>query len=403
MSQSVMSRRALCAGGSVFVAFSGGVLRVAAAQASLPDGDAYSPWTLWNDRSIHGTPLALVAAAILAANPHNTQPWLFHVRQESIEIYADLSRNLGAMDAFVREMHLALGCAVQNLLLAAPPNGFDAEVDAVPGSLLTLHERKAPVLAATIRLARCAPRVPDSLYRAIPDRHTDRYAFERSKRLPSEWLAFAAHAGISDDVRVFLFDEGKARDQFDALVINSTAAIVADKPMDADSLRWLRTSDGAVAKHRDGLNYGSAGLSPFMQLVAEYIPVPDSMAGGVWLSQTRDTHLATAPLTGFIAVRDRYDRQETLAAGRTWQRLHLSATVNGIAMQPLNQPIEMVDRERQTGQGTRWAKRVAEAHGPRLAGDIFLPRGLFGAHGRSRARGALCTMSFVCEDRSLHS
>jgi nitroreductase len=364
MSQFVMSRRALCAGGSLLVAFSGGQLRVAAAHASLPDGDAYSPWMLWNDKSIHGTPLALVAAAILAANPHNTQPWLFHVRQDSIEIYADLSRNLGAMDAFVREMHLALGCAVQNLLLAAPPNGFDADVDVVSGSLLTLHERRAPILAATIRLARCAPRAPDSLYRAIPERHTDRYAYERSKGLPSEWRAFAVHADVSDDVRVFLFDEGKARDQFDALVIDSTAAIVADKPMDADSLRWLRTSDGAVAKHRDGLNYGSAGLSPFMQLVAEYVPVPDSMAGGVWLSQTRDTHLATAPLTGLIAVRDRYDRPETIAAGRTWQRLHLSATVHGIAMQPLNQPIEMVDREREMGHGTQWAQRAAQLTGP---------------------------------------
>lgn len=364
MSQFVMSRRALCAGGCVFVAFSGGQLRVAAAQEALPDGDAYSPWTLWNDKSIHGTPLALVAAAVLAANPHNTQPWLFHVRPDAIEIYADLARNLGAMDAFAREMHLALGCAVENLLLAAPPNGFDADVDVVPGSLLTLHERGTPMLAATIRLAPRAPQAPDSLYRAIAGRHTNRYAYDRAKALPQDWLAFAAHAGVSDDVRMFLFADGPSRAAFDALMIDSTAAIVADQAMNADSLRWMRTSDGAVAKHRDGLNYRTAGLSPFMQIVAEYVPVPDSIAGRVWVSQTRDTHLATAPLTGLIAVRDRYDRQNTIAAGRTWQRLHLSATVHGIAMQPLNQPIEMVDREREMKHGTHWAERVQPLTGP---------------------------------------
>ena len=81
-------------------------------------------------------------------------------------------------------------------------------------------------------------------------------------------------------------------------------------------------------------------------------------------AETRDVQLASAPLTGLIAVRDRYDRKATLAAGRVWQRLHLSATARGLAMQPLNQPIEMIDRERQTGQGDQWAKRIA-----RLTGD----------------------------------
>ena len=33
--------------------------------------------------------------------------------------------------------------------------------------------------------------------------------------------------------------------------------------------------------------------------------------------------------------------------------------MRGLAMQPLNQPIEMNDRERQYGRGTQWAKRIA--------------------------------------------
>ena len=76
----------------------------------------------------------------------------------------------------------------------------------------------------------------------------------------------------------------------------------------------------------------------------------DLAGHAAWLNQTRDVQLASAPLTGLIAVSDRYDRKATLAAGRIWQRLHLSATARGLAMQPLNQPIEMIDRERQTGQ-----------------------------------------------------
>ncbi len=69
-------------------------------------------------------PVNLVRAAILAANPHNSQPWLFHVTRTQIDLYADLQRNIGTVDPFLREMHLGLGCALENLLVAAPANGY---------------------------------------------------------------------------------------------------------------------------------------------------------------------------------------------------------------------------------------------------------------------------------------
>jgi hypothetical protein len=48
---------------------------------------------------------------------------------------------------------------------------------------------------------------------------------------------------------------------------------------------------------------------------------------------------------------------------RLWQTLHLSATARGLALQPLNQPIETIDRERQTGGR---AQRIAG-----LTGDVW--------------------------------
>ena len=155
MTAFALSRRGAlaCSGATIFVALTGGMLRAYdAAGRPLPAGDAYAPWRLWDDPSIRGTPLALVAAGVLAANPHDTQPWLFAVSADAIGIFADLSRNLGAMDAYVREMHLGLGCAIENMMLAAGPNGYAAELEARPGSLTALNERQAPVHAASLRL-----------------------------------------------------------------------------------------------------------------------------------------------------------------------------------------------------------------------------------------------------------
>jgi len=62
-------------------------------------------------------------------------------------------------------------------------------------------------------------------------------------------------------------------------------------------------------------------------------------------------------------VRDLYDRPQALRAGQRWQRLHLMATVGGVAMQPINQPVEMVDREREQGKPPRAAAALAALTG----------------------------------------
>ena len=334
---------------------------VFAAQDRAPDlssDPAYAPWQMWNDPTLRGTPLALVAAAILAANPHDSQPWLFHVAADRIEIFADTSRNLGAMDPFLREMHIGLGCALENIAIAAPANGYAATIVPEPGSLIGLGERHARVLAASIALTKLFGAQPNSKYlAAIALRHTNRFPYDPSTPLPQAWRS--AVAGIQEpDARVSLFETREERKSFDAAVTDATQTIIADAPMIADSDRWIRMSHADVEKYRSGPTLDAAGLSPLTLLFAKWIPLPAGANHAAWLSQTR-LQVSSAPVTGIIAVRGRYDRPSSLAAGRIWQRLHLAATELGVAMQPLNQPAEMADRERQTGAGRYWHERLA--------------------------------------------
>jgi hypothetical protein len=367
MTQFASNRRDIlrAGGAALFLAFVGGKLRGAdAAGSPLPEGDAYAPWSLWNDPSIRNTPLGLVAAGVIAANPHDTQPWLFAIGEDSIEIYADTSRNLGAMDACIREMHLGLGCAIENMLTAAGANGYSAQLETAPGSLLDLTERKRPVLAARLRLQRIAAAAAEPRYAAIPLRHTNRYGYDPAKAPTAEWRDFTRALGAVGDVKVFLFEAGSPqRHVFDAAVVTATEAIIADKTMIADSDRWFRPSSGEIDVHRDGPTLDAAGLSTFTLMFAHLFSVSAETSHRAWLDQTRDVQLPTAPIAGLIAARDRYDRPSAIAAGRAWQRLHLDATLRGMALQPLNQPIEMIDRERQTGAGSVWAQRVAELTG----------------------------------------
>jgi hypothetical protein len=357
-----LNRRAVLRFGAVTV-LAPQALIAAACTAETTDA-AHAPWTLWDAPSARGTPLALVAAGVLAANPHDTQPWLFQVEDGAIHVFADVSRNLGVMDPFVREMHIGLGCAIENMTLAAAANGFAAEVELVPGSLLQLTDRKGYVRAATLHLTRLpTPAAAPASYRAIPLRHTNRYPYDRSQPLPAPWRAGLNVLVDDPRARLFLFEGGASRAAYDSAVVEATRAIISDAPMIADSDRWLRSDAAQVEKCRSGPTLETAGLSPATYLMAKTLPLPARFKHEAWVSQTRDDQVATAPLTGFIAARDRYNRPTALAIGRIWQRLHLAATLAGVAVQPLNQPMEMVDREKQLGRAPAWDRRLAVVTG----------------------------------------
>jgi hypothetical protein len=99
----------------------------------------------------------------------------------------------------------------------------------------------------------------------------------------------------------------------------------------------------------------SAGLSPWLAAAAKMMPDQDAAtADKYWLDMTRDVQ-TVAPVLGIVLVRDRLEMGSAIAAGRAWQRLHLAATTMGIAAQPLNQPVECVDRNAERGRSDEFA------------------------------------------------
>ncbi len=383
MTAFALSRRGALAfgGATIFVALTGGMLRAAdAAGRPLPDGDAYAPWRLWNDPSI-----ARHAAGARRGGRSRRQPArhpALAVRASAptpSSIFADLSRNLGAMDAYVREMHLGLGCAIENMLLAAGPNGYAAELEATPGSLTALKRtagagsRGDPAPEAA-RGGGAGPALSPPSPIATPTA-TPTIA---PGALPDEWRRFAAELDGGDErSRVSL----RGRREAPSVRRRGRRGHRGDHRRQGHDRRQRplvpQHSSAEIDAHRDGPTLDAAGLS-FSHAgrsrgCFRSPPRPATRPGS---SQTRDVQLASAPLVGLIAVRDRYDRAGAIAAGRAWQRLHLSATALGLAMQPLNQPIEMIDRERQAGRGATWAARMARLTGAGLAGDLLVPRRL---------------------------
>jgi hypothetical protein len=356
------SRRQFLAAGFGSI-ISSAISAPAHAGGDVPDGAAYAPWRDWRGDGRAG-PRASVGAAILAANAHDTQPWLFCVRPGRIDLYADESRNLGAMDPFRREMRISLGCALENLCLAARAQAYAARVTIDASSLAGSAPRSRSRHVASIRLASGAAEI-SPLYAAIPTRHTNRGPYDPERPIPAQALTrLAVHDSEESRVRLFMLTDDGARSDFAAATVAATESIIGDPAMIHDSDAWFRGSDAEIAAHRDGPTIAAAGLSPFLTFMARLLPAPSPQrTHRIWLDQTRDVQLATAPAFGLIAVRDLYDQEQAMLAGMLWQRLHLELTRMGLAAQPMNQLPERVDRERQLGLPATTAKVLASLTG----------------------------------------
>jgi hypothetical protein len=357
---SLLGRREFLIGGAGAAVLGAHAVRAASEDPELhaPNFDAaYEPCRAWRADG-NQSPLTVVHAAVLAANAHDTQPWRFQIGSDRIDVYADGDRHLGAMDPFRREMHLSLGCALENAVLIARSLGYAANLRLSSGLLQEGGVRDDPRPAASISLGEQPPEA-SPLAAALPHRHTNRSPYQGERAIPVDMLhQFSALAGDAAVRLMWITDPAARRDFADATVA-ATESIVTDSVMIADSDRWFRSTDAEIELHRDGPTLYCAGLSPLVLFGARLMPVSTQSAHRHWIDQTRNAQLGTRPVIGLITVKGLYDRDCALRAGRLWQRLHLQGTLLRLGMQPLNQLPECVDRERQLGRPSIYAKALA--------------------------------------------
>src|SRR6185503_12665698 len=109
--------------------------------------------------------------AVLAPSSHNSQPWLFQVRHDTLELYADRRRACPVVDPHDRELILSCGCALFHLRCAMRHFGY-------PG-VMELFPDRDPDLVARVSLGtKDVTDVEESLlFYAIPKRRTNRQPF----------------------------------------------------------------------------------------------------------------------------------------------------------------------------------------------------------------------------------
>ena len=321
------------AGGSVFRAVDQGMF-------SVGQGAAYEPWANWRDAK---SPVErIVAAGILASNPHNSQPWIFRITDSTIDLFAVPERQIGVIDPFRREMYIGLGCAVENMRLAAEAEGFTPAIRLMPDLTTESH-------AASISLAVSAP-LASELYSAIPNRHTNRAAYDTTRAVAENIFSGIDSLVTESNVRLFWLKDASDHAKFGDVAIAAAEALIADDQQSRDSHLWWRQDWDQVQESADGITLDAQGLGSFISGAAKFLPDLSRKSNDEsFVKNVREIMVPTAAAFGILAVPDGMDFTQRLQCGQIWQRIHLWGTTQGLAMQPLNQMCERADRERQLG------------------------------------------------------
>lgn len=333
----------LVAGGVVWHAFDEGVF-------STGKGPAYQQWIDWEKEQSDGL-IGLVRSALLAASPHNTQPWLFKISESQIEIFADMERNLGAIDPQFREMYIGLGCALENLLLAAKANAYDYQVEYLPDASNTSH-------VATINFEK-GEKTSSALFHAIPHRHTFRGPHNLNNRVSADTRHSMSMLGNEFvHVKLLWLEKQSDRNQFFDLNAEATEELINDAEQSKASFKWFRNSWAELQSQKDGVFIDTTGISASFRAMAKILPPVSRETGDQYFLEAMKNLRDSSDMVGILVAKNSGDNLQRLQAGRFWQRIHLWGTVNDLVLQPVNQIPERIDRKQSLGEKSLLAEKM---------------------------------------------
>ena len=265
----------------------------------------------------------LVRFATLAANSHNSQPWTFTAATNKIIIAPDVTRRCPAVDPDDHHLFVSLGCAAENLVVAASAFGLRA-------TPLVDDDR----IVIDLEPASCER---SALAEAISVRQSTRAKFD-GRPVTSDALRLLESACREPGVSVLIMtDRARILNIID-YVLQGNSAQMHDKAFMAELVSWMRFSEADALSTMDGLFSRASGNPALPGWIARpLLPLVFTESGEN--AKYREHIESSAGVA--ILVGDTNDKAHWMAVGRACQRFGLQATALGLKYAFVNQPVEV--------------------------------------------------------------
>jgi hypothetical protein len=298
----------------------------------------YAPWLDYDEQANHtrrsfekevtmsAQTRELVRYATLAANGHNTQPWKFAIKENAIEIHPDYTRRLPVVDPNDRELWISLGCALENLLVAARTVGYAPEVT-YPDAADFIH----------IRLKADTPQ-GSPLFDAIPLRQNTRSEYDGQ---PVKITDLDQVQALPLEPGIVLHFVTNPTDLETVLeyVNRGNLSQYADKAFVDELIYWLRFNKKQALASLDGLYSRCSGNPQVPRWLGRMF------VAGIKPQQQADADakkLHSSP-GAVVVASGSDDKTAWVHTGQVYERMALKMTALNIKSAFLNQPIEVQD------------------------------------------------------------
>ncbi|UEX77841.1 Acg family FMN-binding oxidoreductase [Sediminicurvatus halobius] len=280
--------------------------------------------------------MELIRHAVMAPSSHNTQPWRFELGDGAIRLRPDFHRRLPVVDPDDHALFISLGCALENLVIAAGSEGIQPSLAYFP------EDEEANTIR--VRLAR-----PDAdsqqtpggtaaaLFRAIPKRQSTRRAFD-SRPLPAAVVRAIAELAAEPLVSPRLVTDRDLIGRVAEQVESACRTQLADPAFVEELICWIRFGRREAEARGDGLAARVMGLPSMPRWLGKRLM-------RLALTPAREAARAAAQVRSSSALMIFSVETDTpeawVRAGQSFERAALLATSEGVRHAHVNMPCEV--------------------------------------------------------------
>jgi nitroreductase len=267
--------------------------------------------------------------AILAPSGHNTQPWLFKINDDNIEVIADRTRALPVIDPDDKELIISCGAAIENMSIAMKYFGFKPEIFLMPDS------GDNDLLARVkITIGYTPTEEEKKFFKAITKRRTNRRPFAE-QMIDEILLNDFENLAMKEHTNFVIIKDEDTKKEILKLIEKGDRIQCENKSFCRELAQWIHPNR---TNSKDGIPGYAYGMNDLLSYAQPFF-IGNLEWGSIQAGRDRNLVKGSPLLTVLECNED--NQTDWLYTGMSLTEILLKACSEGIAASYLNQPIEV--------------------------------------------------------------